>query len=141
MGGNKMKKLNVYGEEFIEKVKEEGRLEDINDYYQVDNIAVTQSQTNHLINLTVVTHSEEIYLYNNKKYKLDTFREIDCNEIFTIPFSRTNDMKKDLIDNFVNTMYSNIYNYELKEITENEYNNSNDISKEEVKNKLKNAIL
>ena len=88
-----------------------------------------------------MTHSEEIYLYNNKKYKLDLFREIDCNEIFTILFSCSDERKKELIENFVNTMYSNIFNYELKEITENEYNSSGDMTKEEVKNRLKNAIL
>ena len=136
-----MKKLNVYGEEFIQKVKEEGRLEYINDYYQVDSITVTQSQTNHLINLIVVTHSEGIYVYNNKKYKLDMYGEIECNELFTVPFSRSDERKKELIENFVNTMYSNIFNYEIKEITENEYHVSGDISKEEIKTKLKNAIL
>ena len=51
-----MKKLNGYGKEFIAKVKEEGRLEDINDYYQVDSITVTQSQTYYLINMSVVIH-------------------------------------------------------------------------------------
>ena len=43
-----MKRLNTYGEEFIQKVISEGRLEYINDYYQVDSVSVTQSQTNHL---------------------------------------------------------------------------------------------
>ena len=136
-----MKNLNVYGEEFIKKVKEEGKLEEINEYYQVDNITVTQSQTNHLINLTVVSHAEEVYAYNNKKYKLNIYREIECNEIFTIPFSFSDESKKELIENFVEDMYANIYSYELKEITENEYHGSGDISKEEIKTKLKNAIL
>ena len=136
-----MKNLNAYGEEFIEKVKEEGKLEDINDYYQVDNVSVTQSQTNYLINVYVVTHAEEVYLYNNKKYKLDIYAEIDCNELFTILFSSSDENKKELIENFVEDMYSNILSYEIKEITESEYNNSRDISKEEVKIRLKNAIL
>ena len=136
-----MKKLNVYGEEFIEKVKEEGKLVDINEYCQVDNITVTQSQTSHLINMDAVVHIEEIYIYANEKYKLDLYSEIECSEIFTILFSSTNDMKKELIENFVNTLYSNIFNYELKEITENEYNSSGDMTKEEVKKRLKNAIL
>ena len=131
-----MKKLNVYGEEFIEKVKEEGRLEDITDYYQVDSISVTQSQTNYLINLLVTWHAEEIYLYNNNKYKLDIYSEIECNELFTIPFSSSDESKKELIENFVNTMYADIFKYELKEITENEYNRYGDISKEEIKSKL-----
>ena len=134
-----MKRLNEYGESFIEKVKEGGRLEYINDYYQVDSITVTQSQTYLLINLIVVTHKEEIYFYNNKKYILDTYAEIECNELFIIPFSYYD--KKELIENFVEDMYANIYNYELKEISENEYNRSGDMTKEEVKSKLKNAII
>ena len=136
-----MKRLNAYGEEFIAKVKEEGKLEDINDYYQVDNVSVTHSQTNYLINMCVVTHVEEIYLYNNNKYKLDIYAEIDCNELFTILISSSDETKKELIENFVEDMYSNLLSYEIKEITESEYNNSRDISKEEVKIRLKNAIL
>ena len=131
-----MKILNTYGESFVKKVKEEGRLEDITDWFQVDSITVTQSQTNHLISLCVVTHTEEIYLYNNKKYKLDIYSEIECNELFTIPFSYTNKAKEELIENFIEDMYSNIFNYESKEITETEYNTSRDISKEEIKTKL-----
>ena len=134
-----MKRLNTYGEDFIEKVKAEGKLEYINDYYQVDSITVTQSQTNHLINMYIVTHMEEIYFYNNEKYKLDIYSEIECNELFTIPFSYYD--KKELIENFVEDIYANIYSYELKEITETEYNRSGDISKEEIRTKLKNAIL
>ena len=136
-----MKRLNAYGEEFIAKVKEEGKLEDINDYYQVDNVSVTHSQTNYLINMCVVTHVEEIYLYNNNKYQLDIYAEIDCNELFSILFTSSDENKKELIENFVEDMYSNLLRYELKEITESEYNNSRDISKEEVKIRLKNAIL
>ena len=136
-----MKKLNVYGEEFVEKVKEEGKLEYINDYYQVDNVSVTQSQTSYLINMCVVTHAEEIYLYNNKKYKLDVYTEIECNELFTVPFSCSDESKKELIENFVEDMYADIFKYEIKEITETEYSNSGDITKEEVKTRLKNAII
>ena len=136
-----MKKLNAYGEKYIEKVKEEGRLEDINDFHQISYISVTESQTSHLINLTVVTHSEEIYLYNNKKYRLDTYAEIECNELFTILFSSSDENKKDLIENFVNTMYADVFKYEIKEITEIEYNRSGDISKEEVKSKLEDTII
>ncbi len=134
-----MKRLNTYGEEFIKSVKAEGRLEHINDYYQVDSVSVTQSQAYHLINLIVVIHVEEIYIYNNKKYKLDLYAEIECNEILIIPFSYYD--KKELIENFVEDMFSDIYNYEIKEITEIEYHRSGDISKEEVKSKLKNAII
>ena len=134
-----MKKLNVYGEEFIEKVKAKGKLENINDYYQVDNITVTQSQTSYLINMCIVIHTEEIYIYNNKKYRLDVYSELDCNELFSIPFSYYD--KKELIENFMKDMYANIFRYEIKEITEIEYNRSGDISKEEVKSKLKNVII
>ena len=135
-----MKNLNVYGEEFIKKVKEEGRLEDIADYYQLDNISVTQSQTNYLINIDVVTHSEEIYLYANEKYKLDIYSEIECNELFKIPFSSSDENKKELIENFINTIYADIFKYEIKEITETEYNTSRDISLEEIKSKLIDAM-
>ena len=136
-----MRKLNGYGEEFIKKVEEGGKLEAVNDFYQVDSVSVTQSQTNYLINMCVVNHVEEIYVYNNKKYSLDIFSEIECNELFTIPFSFTDEHKKELIENFVEDMYSNIFSYELKEITETEYNRSGDMSKEEIKTKLINAII
>ena len=136
-----MKRLNAYGEEFINQVKEGGKLEDTSDYYQVDGVSVTQSQTNHLINMCVVIHTEEIYLYNNKKYKLDTYSEIECNELFTIPFSCTDETKKELIENFIEAMYSDIYNYEIKELTEDEYNRAGDMSKEEIKKVLINAII
>ena len=131
-----MKNLNTYGEEYIKKVKEEGRLEDITDYYQVDSITVTQSQNNHLINIDVVTHSEEIYLYANEKYKLDIYSEIECNELFKVPFSSSDENKKELIENFVTSMYADIFKYEIKEITETEYYRYGDISKEEIKTKL-----
>ena len=136
-----MKKLNSYGDEFIEKVKAEGKWEDVTDYYQVDNISITQSQTNFLINLCVVTHTEWIYRYNNAKYILDLYNEIDCNEIFTIPISDTDAKKKELIENFVEDMYSNVFNYEIKDITENEYNNSRDMPREEIKTKIINSII
>ena len=136
-----MKNLNNYGERFIEKVKEEGKLININDWFQVDNISITQSQVNHLINLCVVIHTEEFYLYNGEQYKLDIWSEADCNEIFTIPFSDTDEKKKDLIENFIEDMASDIHKYESKEITETEYNRSGDISLEEIRNKLENAII
>ena len=136
-----MKNLNLYGEEFIKKVEEIGKLEDVYEYYQVDNISITQSQTAYLINMCVVNHTEEIYVYNNKKYKLDIYSEIECNELFTVLFSHTDENKKELIENFVEDMYSNIFNYELKAITENEYNLCRDISKEDIKTKIINAII
>ena len=136
-----MKKLNGYGEEFIKNVEDGGKLEDVHDFYQVDSVSVTQSQTAYLINMCVTTHTEEIYLYNNKKYKLDVYSEIECNELFTIPFSHTEETKKELIENFIEAMYSDIYNYEIKELTEEEYNRAGDMSKEEIKKVLINAII
>ena len=136
-----MKRLNAYGKEFIEKVKEEGKLVDINEYCQVDNITVTQSQTSHLINMDAVVHIEEIYIYANEKYKLDIYSEIECNEIFKILFSSTSENKKELIKNFIEDMFYAIYDYDIKEITESEYYNSGDLSKEEIKNKLEAAII
>ena len=134
-----MKILNIYGEEFIEKVKAEGKLEDINDYYQVDSITVTQSQTNYLINMNVLVHVEECYIYANEKYKLDVYSEIECNEIFTIHFSSYD--KKELIENFVEDMFADIFKYTIKEITEIEYNRSGDMTKEEVRSKLEDSII
>ena len=136
-----MRKLNGYGEEFIKQVTEGGRLEDTSDYFQVADVSVTQSQTNHLINLDVLTHTEEIYLYNNKKYKLDVYSEIECNELFTIPFSYTDEHKKELIENFIEAIYSNIFNYEIKGITEDEYNRAGDLAKEDIKRKIIKAII
>ena len=75
-------------------------------------------------------------MYNNSKYKLDFYAEIECNKLFKVPFSSSDENKKELIENFVNTMYADIFKYEIKEITENEYNTSRDISKEEIKTKL-----
>ena len=65
-----MKKLNVYGEDFIESVKEAGKLEDINDYYQVDSLAlikITKSpyrgtmNTNVLIGLALIKITKSPY--------------------------------------------------------------------------------
>ena len=136
-----MTNLKNYGKEFIKKVKEKGRLENVTDYCQVDNVSITQSQNNYLINMCIVIHTEEIYVYKNKKYTLDLYSKIDCNEIVTIPCSSTDEHKKDLIENFIKNMHSDIFNYESKEISENEYNQSSDISKEEIKSRLKNAII
>ena len=134
-----MKNLNAYGEKAIEKIKAEGKLSDINDLYQVDYVSVRKGQTSHLIDVTVVLHSEEIYIYNNKKYKLDVYQEFVCNELFTISFNTKN--KEDLINNFVEGMYTNIFDYVVLDITEDEYNSCSDISKIEILNKLKTAIL
>ena len=136
-----MKNLNSYEKGYIEKVKEGGKLEDIYDYYQIDNISVTKSQNKYVINIRVVTHTEEIYVHKHKKYTLDTYNKIDCNEIFTVPFASTDEEKRALIENFVKDMYFNIFNYETKEISEKEYNGYREMTKEEIKSRLKNAII
>ena len=50
-----MKNLNSYGE-FINEVIEKGRLEDEQLYKQIDNISVTESNTNYLINIELLEH-------------------------------------------------------------------------------------
>ena len=136
-----MKRLNAYGEEFIEKIKEEGRLEDINEFHQISYLAITESSTKHLINLDVVEHLEEIYIYNNKKYKLDVYVERECNELFTFPKSLPQDKKEALIAAFLANPYENINNYDIKYISEHEYELSRDISIAEIKNRLENKII
>ena len=139
-----MKNLNSYGEEFIEKIKLEGKLEDINYFQQISYISVTESNTDHLINLDVLTHSEEIYFYNNKKYKLDVYTEQECNELFTFPKSLSQDKKEDLIDAFLDNPYENINNYvdnNIKYISESEYDSSRDISIAEIRNILESKIM
>ena len=67
-----MKNLNLYGKKFINEVLNYGRLEDENVYSQVDYISITESNTNYLINLEIVEHSENKYIYNDIKYKFNT---------------------------------------------------------------------
>ncbi len=136
-----MKNLNIYGDKSKEIIISEGRLENINDFHQISYISVTESQTNHLINLDVLTHSEEIYIYNNEKYKLDVYTEQECNELFTFPKSLSQDKKEDLIDAFLDNPYENINNYNIKSITESEYNTSRDISISEIRDALEEKIM
>ena len=136
-----MKNLNIYGDKSKEIIISEGRLENINDFHQISYISVTESQTNHLINLDVLTHSEEIYIYNNEKYKLDVYTEQECNELFTIPKSLSTDKKEDLIDAFLDNPYENINDYNIKYITESEYNTSRDISISEIRDALEEKIM
>ena len=136
-----MKNLNIYGDKSKEIIISEGRLENINDFHQISYISVTESQTNHLINLDVLTHSEEIYIYNNEKYKLDVYTEQECNELFTIPKSLSQDKKEDLIDAFLDNPYENINDYNIKYITESEYNTSRDISISEIRDALEEKIM
>ena len=136
-----MKNLNIYGDKSKEIIISEGRLENINDFHQISYISVTESQTNHLINLDVLTHSEEIYIYNNEKYKLDVYTEQECNELFTFPKSLSQDKKEDLIDAFLDNPYENINDYNIKYITESEYNTSRDISISEIRDTLEDKIM
>lgn len=136
-----MKNLNIYGDKSKEIIISEGRLENINDFHQISYISVTESQTNHLINLDVLTHSEEIYIYNNEKYKLDVYTEQECNELFTFPKSLSQDKKEDLIDAFLDNPYENINDYNIKYITESEYNTSRDISIDVLRDTLEDKIM
>ena len=136
-----MKNLNIYGDKSKEIIISEGRLENINDFHQISYISVTESQTNHLINLDVLTHSEEIYIYNNEKYKLDVYTEQECNELFTFPKSLSQDKKEDLIDAFLDNPYENINDYNIKHITESEYNTSRDISIDVLRDTLEDKIM
>ena len=136
-----MKNLNIYGDKSKEIIISEGRLENINDFHQISYISVTESQTNHLINLDVLTHSEEIYIYNNEKYKLNVYTEQECNELFTFPKSLSQDKKEDLIDAFLDNPYENINDYNIKYITESEYNTSRDISISEIRDALEEKIM
>ena len=136
-----MKNLNTYGDKSKEIIISEGRLEDINDFHQISYISVTESNTNHLINLDVLTHSEEIYVYNNKKYKLDVYTEQECNELFTFPKSLSQDKKEDLIDAFLDNPYENLNDYNIKYITESEYNTSRDISMDVLRETLEEKIM
>ena len=58
-----MKNLNLYGKKFINEVLNYGRWEDEDIYKQIDYISVTESNTNYLINLEIVEHSENKYIY------------------------------------------------------------------------------
>ena len=136
-----MKNLNAYGEEFIEKIKEEGKLEDINEFHQISYISVTESNTNHLINMDVSTHSEEIYIYKNRKYSLDTYTEQECNELFTFPKSLSQEKKENLINNFLDNPYENLNDYSIKYINESEYDTSRDVSIAEIRNTLEKKVL
>ena len=136
-----MKNLNAYGEEFISKIKENGKLENINEFHQISYLAVTESNTNHLINLDVLTHLEEIYIYRGEKYKLDLYTEQECNELFTFPKSLPQEKKEDLINNFLDNPYENINNYNVKYISESEYEASRDVSITEIRARLEKKII
>ena len=135
-----MKNLNSYDKEFIKEVIKNGRLEDIQIYRQTNYISITESTTNFLINLEIVEHEESIYYYNNIKYIYNSYKKFICNEIFTISKRLSEEAKEELVNNFCDD-FSNYYEFEQKEISEDEYYSSNDFSRWEIKQKLENKIL
>ena len=135
-----MKNLNSYGEKFINEILNYGRLEDEQLYKQIDYISITESNTHFLINIEVMEHSEKIYIYNKIKYIYNSYKKFICNEIFTISKRLSEEAKEELVDNFCDD-FSNYYEFEQEEISEDEYNSSNDFSRWEIKQKLENKIL
>ena len=85
-------------------------------------------------------YSEEIYIYNNEKYKLDIYTEQECNELFTFPKSLSQSKKEDLIAAFLDNPYTNINAYNINYISESEYDTSRDISITEIRNTLETKI-
>ena len=136
-----MKNLNLYGKKFINEVLNYGRLEDENVYSQVDYISITESNTNYLINLEIVEHSEGKYIYNGIKYIYNSYKKFICNEIFTISKRLSKEKKQELINNFCGNFYSNYYEFDEEDITKDEYYLSNDLLRLEIKQKLENKIL
>ena len=136
-----MKNLNLYGKKFINEVLNYGRLEDENVYSQVDYISITESNTNFLINIEVVEHSETKYIYNDIKYIYNSYKKFICNEIFTISKRLSEEAKEELINNFSDDFCLNYYEFDEEDITEDEYYLSNDLSRLEIKQKIENKIL
>ena len=135
-----MKNLNSYGEKFINEVIEKGRLEDEQIHKQVDYLSITESNTNFLMNIEIVEHSESKYIYNGIKYIYNRYKRFICDEIFTISKRLSEEAKEELVENFCDD-FSNYYEYEEEEISEDEYYSSNDLSRFEIKEKLENKIL
>ena len=135
-----MKNLNSYGEKFINEILNYGRLEDEEIHKQVDYISITESNTHFLINIEIVEHSEKKYIYSNIKYIYNSYKKFICNEIFTISKRLSEEAKEELVNNFCDD-FSNYYEFEQKEISEDEYYSSNDFSRREIKQKLENKIL
>ena len=134
------KNLNLYGEEFRDKVLNYGRLEDEKIYSQIDYISITESTTNFLINIEMVEDSEKIYIYNNIKYIYNSYKRFICNEIFVISKRLSEDAKEELINNLCDD-FSNYYEFEQEDISEDEYYSSNDLSRFEIKQKIEDKIL
>ena len=136
-----MKNLNLYGEEFIEKVLDYGRLEDEQVYKQINHIYISESNTNYLINLEIVEHSEKKYIYNGIKYIYNTYKIFFCDEIFAISKRLSEEAKEELINNFCDDMFSTYYNFSYEDISDDEYYSSNDLSRFKIIQKLENKIL
>ena len=135
-----MKNLNSYGENYIEKVLNYGRLEDEKIYSQIDYVSVTESNTHFLINIEIVEHSESKYIYNNIKYIYHRYKKFVCDEIFTISKRLSEEAKEELIENFCND-FSNYYQFEEEDISEDEYYLSNDLPRFKIRIRLENKIL
>ena len=134
-----MKNLNSYGEK-INEILNYGRLEDEQIYIKVDSVSITESNTHFLINVEIVEHSEGKYIYNGIKYIYNSYKKFICNEIFTISKRLTEDAKVELISNFCYD-FSNYYEFEQEEISEDEYYLSNDLPKFKIRLKIENKIL
>ena len=132
--------LNSYGEKFINEILNYGRLEDEKIYSQIDYISITESNTHFLINIEVMEHSEKIYIYNGIKYIYNSYKKFICNEILTISKRLSEEAKEELISNFCND-FSNYYQFEEEDISEDEYYSSNDLSRFKIIQKLENKIL
>ena len=135
-----MKNLNSYGEKFINEILNYGRLEDEKIHKQIDYVSITESNTHFLVNIEIVEHSEKIYIYRNIKYIYNSYKKFICNEILTISKRLSEDEKEELIGNFCDD-FSNYYQFEEEEISENEYYSSNDLSRFKIIQKLENKIL
>ena len=136
-----MKNLNLYGEDFINEILNFGRLEDENIYKEINNVSVTESTTNYLINLIIKEKSEQVYVYNENKYKYTSYKLFFCDEIFTISKKSNEEKKQELINNFCDDMFSNYYNFFHEDILEDDYYSTLDLSKNQIKYFLENKIL
>lgn len=135
-----MKNLNFYGEKFINEVLNYGRFEDEDIYKQVDYISITESNTHFLVNIEIVEHSENKYMYNGIKYIYNRYKKFICNEILTISKRLSEEAKEELVDNFCED-FSNYNEFQQEEISEDEYYSSNDLSRFKIMQKLENKIL
>ena len=135
-----MKNLNSYGENYIEKVLNYGRLEDEQVYKQIDYISITESNTHFIVNIEIVEHSENKYIYYGIRYIYNSYKKYNCNEILTISKRLSEEAKEESISNFWND-FSNYYQFEGEEISEDEYYSSNDLSRFKIIQKLENKIL